>query len=58
VQNFGITCSIGAVLGLAATFGIYPAFLASADPGKSLLPRWRDSSRDGTTSWSSCSSPA
>ena len=38
VRNFGISCSIGAVLGLAATFAIYPSFLASADPRKSLLP--------------------
>lgn len=38
VRNFGLSCSIGAVLGLAATFVIYPVFLASADPTRIAAP--------------------
>jgi len=42
VRNFGISCAVGAALGLVATFVIYPAFLASADPKKDLAPRLDD----------------
>lgn len=38
VRNFGLSCSVGTVLGLLAAYVIYPAYLASADPKQDVAP--------------------